>query len=206
MTVVSYIRTFLASGFYLLVSLLCTSLFFSCEEKKDKIGKPYDGPIEIVNDVQVLYSEQGMRKVQMRTPKELKYRNEDKVFPDTVNINFYDPTGALITKLRADSGRYEKSSDIYLVIGNVRVVKSLTNEILKTSELRWSPRTQKVFTDKPISIRNQLTNEVTNAVGMDAEQDFSRIKFRKGTGTYRFEGLPNSTSQDTSKANSAQTR
>ena len=174
--------------FYLSFFLLFSLVFISCEEKKNKVGALYNGPIEIVNNVEVLYSEQGFLKVQMRTPQQLRYRNEDKVFPDTVNINFYDPTGALITRLRADSGHYEKNADVFIVKGKVRVVKSLTKEVLTTSELRWSPRTQKVFTDKPLSVRNDLTKEITNAVGMDAEQDFSRIKFRKGTGIYRFTG------------------
>ncbi|CAG4992016.1 Lipopolysaccharide export system protein LptC [Dyadobacter sp. CECT 9275] len=174
--------------FYLLLIPVHILLLTSCEEKKNKVGALYEGPVEVVNNVEVLYSEQGYLKVQMRTPEQLRYRNDDKVFPDTVNINFYDPTGALITRLRADSGHYEKNADVFVVKGKVRVVKSLTKEVLTTSELRWSPRTQKVFTDKPLSVRNELTKEITNAVGMDAEQDFSRIVFRKGTGIYRFSG------------------
>ncbi len=162
---------------------------FSCTDKGNKEIVIYKGPVQEVNKVEVLYSEQGLLKVQMITPLQLTYRNENKVFPDTVNINFYDPSGALITKLRADSGHYDKIQDIFIVLGNVRVVKSLTNEILTTTQLSWSPRTKKVFTDKPLTIVNKAKGEMTKAVGMDADQDFTHIKFRKGTGVFRFEGI-----------------
>jgi LPS export ABC transporter protein LptC len=124
----------------------------------------------------------------MKTPKSLRYQNETKVFPDTINISFFDSLGTVITRLRSDSGRYDQNLDVYIVKGNVRVVKSVTDEVLTTTELSWSPRTRKVFTEKPLSVINKRTSEVTNAIGMDAEQDFTRIKFRKATGIYKFTG------------------
>ncbi|WP_353721312.1 LPS export ABC transporter periplasmic protein LptC [Dyadobacter sp. 676] len=163
-------------------------LFVACESKKDKIGAVYTGPLEIVNDLVVKYSEQGKMKVFVKTPKSLTYQNETRVFPDSVNISFFDSLGTVVTTLRSDSGRYDRNADTYIVKGNVRVVKSETQEILTTSELSWSPGTHKVFTDKALSVKNLRTSEITNAIGMDAEQDFSRIKFRKATGIYKFTG------------------
>lgn len=167
---------------------ICSMLFLACESKKDKIGAVYNGPLEIVNDLTLKYSEQGNMKVLVRTPKSLTYQNESRVFPDSVNISFFDSLGTVVTTLRSDSGRYDRSADVYIVKGNVRVVKSETREILTTSELSWSPGTRKVFTDKALSVKNTQTSEITNAIGMDAEQDFSRIKFRKATGVYKFTG------------------
>lgn len=163
-------------------------LFTACENKKNKIGALYTGPLEIVNNVEVKYSEQGKLKVLMKTPKSFRYQNETKIFPDTINISFYDTLGTVVTRLRSDSGRYDQNTDVYIVKGNVRVVKSETQEILTTTELSWSPRTRKVFTDKPLAVKNNRTSEITNAIGMDAEQDFTRIKFRKATGIYKFTG------------------
>jgi len=174
------------SPFYLIV--LLGLLFQACEGKKNKLGALYTGPLEIVNQVEVKYSEQGKLKVLMKTPKSLRYQNETKVFPDTINISFFDSLGTVVTRLRSDSGRYDQNLDVYIVKGNVRVVKSVTDEVLTTTELSWSPRTRKVFTEKPLSVINKRTSEVTNAIGMDAEQDFTRIKFRKATGIYKFTG------------------
>lgn len=168
------------------VLVLCALFFTACESKKDKIGAVYNGPLEIVYDLVVKYSEQGNMKVHVKTPKSLTYQNETRVFPDSVNISFYDSLGTVVTTLRSDSGRYDRNADVYIVKGNVRVTKSETKEILTTSELSWSPGTRKVFTDKALSVKNIRTREITNAIGMDAEQDFTRIKFRKATGVYKF--------------------
>ena len=178
---------YLTGSIWLLViaSVFAVSLS-SCEKNKNKVGKLYEGPVEVVNGVEILYSETGLQKVQMVTRKSLTYLNENKIFPDTININFFDPTGAIITHLRADSGRFDKPSNVYIVKGHVKVIKSESKEILTTTELSWNPGTRKVYTDKPLTVRNQSTGELTNAIGMDAEQDFSRIKFRKATGIYKF--------------------
>lgn len=175
------------SPFYVLA--LCALLFAACESKKDKIGAVYNGPFEIVNDLVVKYSEQGNMKVYVKTPKSLTYQNETRVFPDSVNISFYDSLGTVVTTLRSDSGRYDRNADVYIVKGHVRVVKLDEHQILNTTELSWSPGTRKVFTDKALTIRNTQSPEVTNAVGMDAEQDFSRIKLRKMTGTVVSKGF-----------------
>ncbi|HWV31067.1 MAG TPA: LPS export ABC transporter periplasmic protein LptC [Dyadobacter sp.] len=175
------------SPFYILA--LCVLLFAACEPKTEKIGAVYNGPIEIVNDLVVKYSEQGNMKVYVKTPKSLTYQNETRVFPDSVNISFFDSLGTVVTTLRSDSGRYDRNADVYIVKGHVRVVKLQDHQILTTTELNWSPGTRKVFTDKKLTIRNTQTPEVTYATGMDAEQDFSRIKLRKMTGTVVSEGF-----------------
>lgn len=174
---------------FLIGVVFASSLFLTgCEKSKNKIGALYEGPIEFVNKVEIKYSELGQQKVQMLTDESLTYSNNNKIFPDTININFFDPTGAVITHLRADSGRFDHASNVYIVKGHVKVLKLESNEILTTTELSWNPGTKKVFTDKPLTIRNNRTSEITNAIGMDAEQDFSRIKFRKATGIYKFTG------------------
>ncbi|MCE7040967.1 LPS export ABC transporter periplasmic protein LptC [Dyadobacter sp. CY312] len=167
-----------------------TLTIVSCEKEEKKLGAAYEGPVEEVSNVQIRYSEQGLQKVQMITPRSLTYSNQNKVFPDTVNINFFDPTGSIITRLRADSGHFDHASNVYIVKGHVRVIKSESQETLTTTELSWNPVTKKVFTDKALTVRNTRTSEITNAIGMDAEQDFTRIKFRKATGIYKFSGVP----------------
>ncbi|MCF0054741.1 LPS export ABC transporter periplasmic protein LptC [Dyadobacter sp. CY356] len=172
--------------------ILALAGFFliACEPSDKKKGKPYTGPIEITNGVELKYSEQGLMKVLLKTPKQLRFQNDDKVFPDTININFYDPLGVtVVTRLRADSGRFDQRKNVYIVKGNVRVVKSLTKELLTTTELNWSPDTKKVFTEKFVSVKNTVTKDIINGNGMDADQDFSHIKFRKGTFKMKFDGI-----------------
>ena len=157
-----------------------------CEGDKKKLGDDYTGPIETINSVVVKYSEQGKLKVFMKSPLSLTYTNQNKVFPDTVNIDFYNPDGSIVTHLRADSGRFDHNSNVYIVMGNVKVNKLEENKVLTTNQLQWNPTTKKVSTEKPVVVRDFKTSEITNAVGMDADQDFSHIVFRKATGIYKF--------------------
>lgn len=177
-------------SFSLAMMIAMAWMLTSCDKNEKKLGAVYEGPIEIVNNVQIRYSEQGLQKVQMITPKSLTYTNQNKIFPDTVNINFFDPSGAVITHLRADSGHYSHASNVYIVKGHVKVIKSESQQILTTTELSWNPVTKKVFTDKALIVKKIGSPEITRAVGMDAEQDFSRIKFRKGAGIYKASGMP----------------
>lgn len=169
---------------------ITAGILAGCEKEEKKLGAAYEGPIEVVSNLRIGYSEEGLQKVEMVTPKSLTYTNQNKVFPDTVNINFFDPNGTVITHLRADSGHFNHASNVYIVKGHVKVIKSETQQILTTTELSWNPVTRKVFTDKPLTVKKIGSPEITRAVGMDAEQDFTRIKFRKGAGIYKVSGTP----------------
>ncbi|GAB2542075.1 hypothetical protein GCM10027085_36470 [Spirosoma aerophilum] len=164
-------------------------LLTACEETKQvKKVNPYNGPIEEINDVKLLYSEAAKLKVKLTTAKQFRYMNEDRRYPKPVYISFYSPTGDEITTIRSDSGRYDKVKDLYTVMGNVVVVNKQKQEKLLTPELNWKPTTKKVFTEKRVTVLSQLTGEKLYGIGLDANQDFSQYAIRKPTGVFNVEG------------------
>lgn len=165
-----------------LLPVVCLVFLFSCGEKEKKEFLRYDGPQEEIFDVGVKYSERGRVSVEMTTPVQLRYLNGNKIFPDSVNIVFYDSLGTKITTVRSDSGRYDNAKNIYTVIGNVVVVSTLKQEYLYTSELNWNPSTRKVYNEKENRIVRKRTSDVLNGTGLDARQDFSEMALRKVTG------------------------
>jgi len=174
---------------YPLVIIHFTVLFVACEgPKTTKKVKPYNGPIEEINDVKLLYSEAAMLKVRLTTPKQFRYVNDNRTYPKPVNIVFYGPTGEEVTTLRSDSGRYDKAKDIYVVMGNVVVINKQKQEKLLTPELTWNPATKKVYTDKRVTVLSQQTGEKLYGLGLDANQDFSQYSIRKPTGVFNVEG------------------
>jgi LPS export ABC transporter protein LptC len=162
------------------------ALFFtSCEEEKTKATfKEYAGPVEEAEKIQILYSETGKLKVKLNTDKQIKYSNEDKIFPKPITINFYDPTGAITSTLRSDSGRFDSKTSIYKVMGHVVVKQLAKRQNLFTTELFWNPATKKTYTDKPTTIESLLSGEVIKGVGLDANQDFSIMTMRKTSGFF----------------------
>ncbi len=167
------------SLFFLLLMVLS-----ACREDKDsKKFIPYNGPLEEAENIEVLYSELGLLKVRVRTAKQIKLPSEDKLFPKKVFVDFYGPAGDVLTTLQSDSGRYENRTGLYRVKGNVKVVTQ-KKERLFSDELTWNPQTQKVYTDKKVTIENQLSGEKMNGLGLDANQDFSQYSIRRPTGFF----------------------
>jgi LPS export ABC transporter protein LptC len=173
-----------------LLSLICFLLSFtfltSCEDdKKNQKFIAYKGPIEDADSIRVIYSEGGLLKVRVNTAKQLKYADENKIFPKPVFIDFFDPMGSqVITTLRSDSGRYDNRLNVYKVMGNVVVINTTKRQKLSTDELIWNPATKKVYTEKPVIIESQATGERINGLGLDANQDFTQYSVRKVTGYF----------------------
>lgn len=172
--------------------LFAVSVCWSCEEQKTaKKYEAYKGPIEEINNVQMLYSEAALMKVRMTTARQLRFLNEDRKYPEEVHIDFYGPTGTdVVTTLRSDSGRYDKAKDLYTVLGNVVVVNKEKQETLETDVLNWNPNTKKIFTERPVTITSKLTGERLKGIGLDANQDFSKYTIRKPTGVFNVESTP----------------
>lgn len=178
----------------LTIGLILASLLalVACQDER-KVRKtlaPYNGPVEEINNVKMLYSEAALLKVKMVTAKQFRYINDDLKYPNTVNIEFFGPNGTVETTLRSDSGRYSRAKDLYTLIGHVVVVKKVTKERLTTDELNWNPNTKKVYTEKPVAVLNEITGEKLYGLGMDAAQDFSTYGFRKVSGVFSVQGGP----------------
>jgi LPS export ABC transporter protein LptC len=173
-----------------ILAWLCVCLV-SCEgPKQTKKVDPYTGPIEEINDVRLLYSEAATMKVKLTTPRQLRYANDNRKYPKPVNIIFYDQTGKEETKLQSDSGKYDKSKDLYTVMGHVVVTKLQNQQKMLTELLNWSPVTKKIYTDLPVTILSPETGERLQGVGLDAPQDFSRYSIRKTTGIFNISNTP----------------
>jgi LPS export ABC transporter protein LptC len=170
------------SPVYFFVLLLSLS---ACEEEADPTVEVYQGPEEEVHDVRLLYSESGQTRIEVKTPLQYRYQNDDKYFPDTVNINFFDPiSGQIETTLRSDSARFDNAKNIYIVKGRVIVYNKVEQRRLKTTKLYWSPITKKVYTDADVLIENLATGSYTRGKGLDASQDFSYMSIRKPYGIF----------------------
>lgn len=177
--------------FFRLLTLIVFLSFLSCESDKKKPVILYKGPVEEVRDVRLLYSEGGLLRVEMKSPRQIRFIDGNRLYPDTINVNFFDPGGTtIVTTLRADSGRYDNRQSIYIVKGNVRVVKIQEQETLYTDELNWNPTTRKVYTEKHIRSINKLTGNVNEGEGMTTPQDFSHIVIKKPTASYYLQRKP----------------
>lgn len=173
-------------------------LAISCEDKKkDNEFVRYQGPIMTTENMVVMLSDSGRAKIKVTTAKQLKYQNEDEFYPKAVYVTFFDKNGVEYSSLRGDSGRYHKQESYYQIMGNVFFFNRLQQQSLNTDLLNWSPVKKTVYTDKKVVIKT-ITDEI-RGVGLESDQDFTKYRIKKVTGTFAVDSVastPSSTLDD----------
>ena len=160
--------------------IVLLTIGMACQEKKSATKFiPYKGPLEEAEKLEVLYSEEGLLKVRVKTEKQIKSGLDDKIFPKQIFVDFFGPNGQVMTTLVSDSGRYE-----FRVSSNLAEGNTLKQERLLTDELTWNPNTKKVYTEKPVMVENQRSGEQMKGIGLDANQDFTQYSIRRPTGFF----------------------
>lgn len=157
----------------------------ACSQKENTQPKEYEGPLQEAEQVELLYTENEMLKVKMRTPLLYEFKNGDREFPKGVNLEFYDVTGKLSSTMRSDHAYYFKSEDKWRARGKVEVVNMEKNEQLNTEELFWFPAKEDIRTEKFVTIRMQ--KEVIYGEGLIAKQDMSSYEIINPHGSFSVE-------------------
>lgn len=170
------IALLLRGGFFLWLGLG----FMACEEEEKPKNLIYHGPIMEIDNIITNYSDSARLVVKMTTAKQIDLQTRDKIYPKEIKLHFYDRTGIETTTLRADSGRYFHTNNVYKVIGHVRVFNKIKQESLETDELTWFPEKKNVQTDRPVTVKNP--KDILYGKGLVAKQDFSEYTVRSVSG------------------------
>lgn len=152
----------------------------SLKETKKKII--YNGPIAQTRDVVTLYSDSARLQIKLTAPLQLQYETGDGIYPDGINMTFYDKKGAVTNTVRDNYGKYEKQKDSYFIRGNVVLNNAQDSETMKTEELYWDKNRKRIHTDKFVTI--QTKDEILKGHGMEANQDFSDYRILKPSGVF----------------------
>jgi LPS export ABC transporter protein LptC len=157
---------------------------FACHsnEKKTVFHEKYTGPLLEIDSVNTLLSDSSITKMRIIAPKQFEFVNGDRTFPNGLKIIFYKKNGVEESILTSNTGKYNKITDLYTVIGNVIVQNPAEHKRLTTEELNWDPKKKQVFTDKFVVI--QTAAEILKGNGLVAAQDFSTYKILKVTGIF----------------------
>ncbi len=161
----------LAASHPLLVSAAIVTILVSCNSPDLKQPVLYEGPLRIVEDMEMYYTEANQVKVKMVAAEVHEYESGDREFPKGIYLEFFDEEGRLETTLRANEAYYFKKEHQWRGRGKVEVKNIAKNEQLNTEELFWRPAEEKIFTDKFVTIRQQT--DVIYGNGLEAKQDMS---------------------------------
>jgi len=165
--------------------LLLTMLFVACESPTVQQSVSYKGPLKESDNVEMIMTDSARLSVRMTAPKQYELQTLDQYFPKGINIEFYSKQGAKTTTLRANRGVQYRASNVHTAVGNVVVVNLEKKQTLKTEKLNWNPNTQKLYTDRFVTIITP--NEQITGTGLEANQDFSSYKLRTPSGVVSVE-------------------
>jgi LPS export ABC transporter protein LptC len=170
---------------FLQAALVISCLFvFGCENDEGTIKALNEkkAMVEEAKDVQSVFSQQGVLKAKLKAPIMLRYQGDTAlvVFPKTLHVDFFDPTGKQESKLDALYGRYLENMGKVLLRDSV-VVINVKGDTLKTPELWWDQNQRKFFTDSVVTIATK-DKHIYGGKGLEAAQDISWYIIKQPTG------------------------
>ncbi|MBL3657017.1 LPS export ABC transporter periplasmic protein LptC [Fulvivirga sediminis] len=170
----------LLSIFFIISSLL----LLSCRDSDKKVTdiKPYEGPIQEAEDLELFYNESATLKVKLITDRLLDFANGNREFPEGLYMEFYDEDGKLSSTLKANEAIYFKEENKWRGRGDVQLKNLENQQELNTEELFWKPDEEKMFTDKFVTIK--LPDQTVYGTGLEAKQDFSEYQILKPEGIF----------------------
>ena len=149
---------------------------YSC---KGKLGEAEvlnlaETPVQIVEDMFMQQTENGMVKMRAESPRMEKYEKDTlqyELFPAGFFVYAFDESGKLETEIVADNARHMKYKDgreTWEAYGNV-VVKNLINqEVMETDTLYWNQETEMIYTH--CYVRMYSPDGFAQGYGMESDQ------------------------------------
>ena len=171
----------------LIATLLILVSLFSCEadfEKIKALSNKEDLPDVIVENLNANYSINGRTQVNLITPKAYKYtsaKEPETIFPEGLNLKFYDKSNKIHSSLVADYGIYYDKKGFAKAKGNV-ILTNVNGSILKTEELFIDEKEEKIYSKVPVNIKDKDGFEITGKDGFESNLDFTVYSFTDVSG------------------------
>lgn len=176
------LKTFVLSfsRFFLIVGL---SFVFSCKKDQKAIEAFNDKEmqIETARDVEIVYSDSGMVKMQIKAPLMKRYRSKNPYTEMTEGVTAftYNSDGQQASKMTADYAiRRERKKEI-VAEGNV-VLINIKGDTLYTPKIIWLEEKDSIYTNQTVKIRT-LKN-IINGKGLVSNANFSKYEIKGVTG------------------------
>ncbi len=171
------------------ILLLVISLIISaCEttdlEKIKALANKEELPDVIIENLQAIYSLNGNTQVKLVTPKAYKFNSETKqytLFPDGLNLMFYDNNFNLHSSLTSNYGIYYEKKRFAKASGNV-ILTNVNGSVLKTEELFIDENEEKIYSVVPVNIKDKDGFEITGEEGFVSNLDFTVYRFTDVSG------------------------
>jgi LPS export ABC transporter protein LptC len=163
-----------------ILSFCCILLSVGCAPKKDALPVSsglITAPFQVLNHSTLyFYNKQiiqwKLEAEYMRKP--LTDTGSILVIP--VILTYYDSTGAVKTRVLADSGTTSPSMENFTVWGDVLITTKDSMRV-RTQKMWWVKNTRKVESNTYVQIETKK-GDILRGKGLDAVEDFSHFSFK----------------------------
>jgi lipopolysaccharide export system protein LptC len=152
--------------------ILISTIFFCCKndiEEVNKLTVSNDRPSFQVIDLETSFSDSGQVKVKIYAPELVRYERGElqyDEYPEGVNVEFYNSVMEVTGTLRCNYARYLIKEERWEAKSDVEV-NNMKKEL--------------IYSDK--FVRITTAEEILFGEGFESNQDFSKWKILKPTGT-----------------------
>jgi LPS export ABC transporter protein LptC len=169
-----------------IVTVCTVTMFFGCESKfkeVQKINFTEFVPSGDADNVNLKYTDSGLIKVILVSPKMLDYSSIDfpfAEFPKGVDVILYD-NKAKTTRLTSNYAVSYKLTNIIDLQGKVKIV-SQNGQTLETEQLYYDQKNEWFFTEKKFKFTDLKGS--SNGQGIDFSKDFKIINSQRIIGEF----------------------
>ncbi|EIA09628.1 LPS export ABC transporter periplasmic protein LptC [Flavobacterium frigoris] len=168
------------------VTAFAVTMFFGCESKfkeVQKINFTEFVPSGDADNVNLKYTDSGLIKVVLLSPKMLDYSSIDfpfTEFPKGIDVTLYDDK-AKTTRVTSNYAVSYKLTGIIDLQGKVKIV-SQNGQTLETEQLYYDQKNEWFFTEKKFKFTDLKGS--SNGQGIDFSKDFKIINSQRIMGEF----------------------
>lgn len=164
---------------------------FSCkgklnlEDKKDLT----DLPIQVVDNMFVVQTENGILKMRMEADRMERYDNDStsyELFPEGFSAFTYNEDGMLETTIFSDMAKHIKDkrddNEVWQAYGNVVVRNEIKDETMETDTLFWDRDKETIYTH--CYVRMYSRDGLMQGYGMKSDQKYNNSIILKPFNSY----------------------
>ncbi len=140
-----------------IIAVMAGMMWVSCENSLTVIREvTAEDTLSAVRATNIEYVRSDSGKIYMRlvAPLMLRFAGEDQKveFPEGFEAFFYDSTGMLSSRIKANYGLNLEKDQWMLARGDVEVENFQTGELMQTAQLIWNQRDKTIRTGAPVRI------------------------------------------------------
>ena len=181
-----------ASFVRILSFLVILLIFYSCQTKvaadlPPELLKNIKQPSMVATDFETFYTDSGVVKYHLQTPKLVIYddpKQPYKDFPEGFVFQKYDQNRKVISQMSGNRGKYFDREKKWEAEGNVVLVNS-EGDTLRSEELKYHETEDLIFSDKFVSLKKGGNgNVLKGANGFKSDSQMSKYTFYNNTGDF----------------------